>query len=102
MPYALGRRERVVGSSKRSGGVNGVILGPNAPKPGLSGEALVRDLPRGSGIAVDGLGKFHFGSVPRMESFRDESEAGVKDNDRDADELLDEEREPRDLHPGRR
>lgn len=82
--------------------MNDVMLELNAPKPGLSGEALVRDLPRGGGIAAGGLDEFHVASTPRMESFRDESEAGVKDKDRDADELLDEERELRDLRPGNR
>jgi hypothetical protein len=48
------------------------------------------------------LDEFQVALAPRMESFRDESEAGVKDSDREADELLEEERESRGPCPGRR
>lgn len=72
------------------------MLGLNDRESVLSGEIFVSGLPRASGFAGDGVDEFLVGSVPRMESFRDDSEAGMKRNARVSPEglaLLDEEGE---------
>jgi hypothetical protein len=87
----------------RSCGVRGAILGLIDRESVLSGETFVRDLPRASEFAADGIDDFLVASVPRMESFNDEREAGMKRNVRGSPDglvLLDEEGEPRDLRLG--
>lgn len=84
----------------RSCGVRGATLGLNDRESVLSGVSFKRGLPRGCRSAVGGVGEFLEESIPRMESFRDDSEAGMKRNARDNPEglvLLDEDGEPRDL-----
>ena len=61
----------------RSSGVRGAILGLSDRESALSDETLVRDLPRASALGVDEPYRLLVVSVPRIESFRDNNEAGV-------------------------
>lgn len=89
-------------SSKRSDGANGVKLGLSILESTRSGEVFVRDLPRERGLGTGRLSEFLAASVPRMESFKDDNDAGMKGTVRGNPAgllLLDEEGEPRDLSP---
>jgi len=57
----------------RSGGVKGLRDLESA----LSGETFARDLPRASKLGVSELDEFFVVSIPRIESFKDDSEAGM-------------------------
>lgn len=103
-PYGLGRRKRAMDPPMRSGGVRGTMLGLIDRESALSGEVFVRDLPRVNELTADRWDGSPVASGPRIESFKDESEAGMKQSLRgnpDGLLLLDEEREPRDVRPGR-
>jgi len=80
------------------------MLGLSDRESVLSSEIFVRGLPRASGFVTDGIGGFLAGSVPRMESFKDDREAGMKRNVRgnpDGLVLLEEEGESRDRRSGK-
>ena len=64
----------------------------------------MRGLPRANGSTVDGSDKFLVSSVPRIESFKENNEAGMKDSLRGTPDgllLLDEEGDPREIPPWR-
>ena len=53
------------------------MLGLKDRESALSGEALVRGLPRARGLGVDKLDEFLVVSVPRIESVKDDNEGGM-------------------------
>jgi hypothetical protein len=61
----------------RSDGVRGAILGLKDRESALSGESFVRGLPRASKLGVGELDEFLIVSVPKIESVKDDSEAGM-------------------------
>lgn len=57
--------------------MRGTMLGLSEREPTLSGENFVRGLPRENMLGVDELDEFLVVSTRRIESFRDDSEAGI-------------------------
>ena len=60
--------------------MRGTMLGLSDRVPTLSGEIFVRGLPRENMLGVDELDEFLVVSTRRIESFRDDKEAGMKRN----------------------